>query len=64
MPHTDTLNIIKINIHALGAEKTTGSDKCWANIHTVQGHEPKQETVRAEKCYTNMDSIAKYNNKT
>ena len=33
-------------------------------MHTVQGDKLKQETVRAEKYYTNMDSISKSNNKT
>ena len=33
-------------------------------MHTVQEDQPKQETVRAEKCNTNMDSISKSNNKT
>ena len=33
-------------------------------MHTVQGDEPKQETIRAEMCYTNMDSMSKYNDKT
>ena len=37
--------------------------KCCTNMHTVQGDEPKQEIVRAEKCYTNMDNISKSNNK-
>ena len=32
-------------------------------MHTVQGVEPKQERVRVEKCYTNLHSISKLNNK-
>ena len=64
MPDTDVLNIIKININALGAEQTRDSDKCCTNIHTVQRVKPKQETVKAEKWYTNMDSISNLNNKT
>ena len=59
MPDIDALNIIKINIHTIGAEQT-----CGANMHTVQRDDPKQETVRAEKCYTNTDSISRSNNKT
>ena len=43
MPDTDSLNIT-INIHTIGAEQTGDSDKCCANMHTVQGDEPKQET--------------------
>ena len=38
MPDTDVLNIIKISINAIGAEQTGGSDKCCANMHTVQGN--------------------------
>ena len=64
MPNTDMLNIIKINIHTIDTEQTGDSDKCCANIHTIQEDEPKQETVRAEKCYRNMDSISISNNKT
>ena len=64
MPDTDVLNIIKINIHAIGTEQTGDSDKCCTNMHIVQEDGPKQERVRAEKCYTNMDSISKSNNKT
>ena len=41
MPDTDALNIIKINIHTIGAEQTGGSDKCCTNMHTAQGDEPK-----------------------
>ena len=62
MPDTDALIIIKINIHTIGAEQTGGSDNC-ANMHVVQGDDPRQETVRPEKFYTNMDSISKSNKK-
>ena len=44
MSETDVLNIIKINIHAIGTEQTGDSDKSCANMHTVQEDEPKQET--------------------
>ena len=37
MPDTDMLNIIKININTIGTEQTGGSDKCCADMHTVQG---------------------------
>ena len=63
MSDTDTLNIMKININIIGAEETGGNDKHCTNMHTVQGDEPKQEVGRAEKCYTNMDSISKLNDK-
>ena len=33
-------------------------------MNTIQWDEPKQETFRAEKCYTNIDTISKANNKT
>ena len=59
MPDTDMLNIIKINIDSIGTEDASNSDKWCANMHTVQRFEPKQETGRGEKCYTNMDSISK-----
>ena len=59
MPDKDALNIIKININTIGAEQTGGSYMCCANMYTVLGDEPKQETGRAEKCYTNMYSISK-----
>ena len=64
MPDIDVLDKIKINIHTTGAEQTGGSDNCCTNMHTVQKDDLMQETVRAEKCYTNTDSISKSNNKT
>ena len=33
-------------------------------MHAVHRDDPKQETVRVEKCYTNTDNIAKSNNET
>ena len=63
MPDTEVLNIIKINTNTIGAEQTRDSGKCCANMYTVQSVEPKQETIRAEKCYTNVDSISNSNNK-
>ena len=64
MCDTNVLKITKINIHSIGAEQDGGSHKSCINMHTVHGDEPKQETGRAEKCYTNMDRISKSNNKT
>ena len=64
MPNIDTLNIIKIDIHAIDTEQTGGSDNCCANMHTVQTDDPKQVTVKVGKCYTNTDSISKSNNET
>ena len=52
---TDALNIIKININSIGTEYTRDGNWC-ANMHTVQGSNPKQETNAVEKCCTNMDS--------
>ena len=62
MPDIDGLNIIKLNIHTVGAEQTRGSDNCCANMHPIQRDDPKQETVKAEKYCTNTDSISKSNN--
>ena len=58
MPDTDMLNIIKINVDSIGAEDARDSKWC-ANTHTVWESELKQETDRAEKCCTYMDSISK-----
>ena len=58
MPDTDVLNIIEIDIDSIGTEDARDSKWC-ASMHTVWEPEPKQETERAEKCYTNMDSILK-----
>ena len=63
MPDTDALNTIKINTNAIGAEQARGSNNGCTNMHTDQGVIPKQETGRAEKYYTNIDSISKLNNK-
>ena len=49
MLDTDALNIIKMNIDLIGVEDARDSNKCCANVHTVQGPEPKQETGRTEK---------------
>ena len=49
MPDIDALNIIEINIHAIGAEQTTGSDKCCTSMCAIQRGDPKQETVKAEE---------------
>ena len=59
MPDIDVLNIIKININSIATEDARDSDKQCANMHAVWESEPKQETDRAEKCKTNMDSISK-----
>ena len=63
MPDIDTLNIIKVNIHSIGTEQTGDSDSCCTNRTMVQREDTKQETNRAEKCYTNTDGISKSNNK-
>ena len=59
IPDTDVFNIIKINIDSMGAEDARDSEWC-GNMHTVWESKAKQETDRAEKCYTNMDSISKF----
>ena len=61
MPDTDTLYIIKINIHSIGAEDVRDSDWC-ANMHTAQGSNHGQETGTAEKCCTNKDNISNSKN--
>ena len=53
------LKIIKINIDSVVAEDTRDSDKWCADVHTIWVFEPKQETGRVEKCYTNVDSSSK-----
>ena len=58
MPDTDVLNIISINIHAIGAEDTRDSEQ-HTNTHTVQGSKPRQETDGEDKCCTNMYRISK-----
>ena len=64
MPDIDALNIIKINIHIIDTEQTGGNYNFCTNMHTVQRDDPKQETVRAKKCYTNTANISKSNSKT
>ena len=64
MPDIDMLNVLKINIHTIGAEQNRGNDNCCTNMHAIQGDDLMQETVKAEKCCTNIDSISKSNNRT
>ena len=59
MPDIDTLNIINIKIHSIGTEHGGGNDNCCKNKATAKGTDPMQETNRAEKYYTNTDSISK-----
>ena len=59
MPDTDVLNIIKINIDSISAKDATDRNEWCANMHTVWASKPKQETGRAEKCYTSIDNISK-----
>ena len=59
MPAADVLNIIKININSIGPEQARGSDKLLCKHAHCLGSEPKEETVRGVKRYTNMDSISK-----
>ena len=63
MPDIDMHNIIKGNIHLLGAEQTGDSDNCCTNRPLAQREIMNQETNRAEKCYTKTDSISKSNYK-
>ena len=50
MPYTDTLNIILITIHTIGAEDA-GDSKQYTNMHTIKGSKPRQETGREDKNY-------------
>ena len=59
MPGIDVVNVIKVNIHSIGTEQTGGGDNHFANRPAVQREDTKQETDRAEECYTNN----KFNNK-
>ena len=63
MPYIDTLNIININIYSIGTEQAGDCDNCYTSKPTAQREDTKQETNRAEKCYTNADSISKSNSK-
>ena len=49
MPDIDVLNILKISIHAIGVEQTRGNDNYCTNMHTTQGDDQMQETIKAEK---------------
>ena len=62
MPDIDALNIINININTTDTEDGRGTDNCCTNKSTPQSANMMQETDRAEKCYTNTDSISKSNN--
>ena len=64
MHDIDVLDIIKLNIHTIGADQTRGSDNCCAKMHNMQRDDPKQEAVKAEKYCTNTDSISKSANKS
>ena len=61
MPDTNALNIIKINIHSIGAEDVRDS-KWSANIHTAWGSNYRQETGRAKNFCTNKVSISNSTN--
>ena len=43
MPDIDTLNIININIHSIGAEHYGGNDNCCTNMAAVQSSDMIQE---------------------
>ena len=49
MPDIDALNILKLNIHAIGAEQTRGSDNCCTSMHVMQGDDlnRKQSKLRS-----------------
>ena len=58
MPDMDTLNIINIYIHSIGVEDARDIEQ-YANMHTIQGSNLRQETHRDEKCCTNTDNFLK-----
>ena len=62
MPDIDVLNIISIDIHSIGTEYDAGNDNCCTNEVAAQSTGMMQETNRAEKCYTNTDSISNPDN--
>ena len=58
MPDTDMLNIILINIHAIGAEDARDSNQ-YTNMHTIQGptQDRKQmERISAVKTWTSFQN--------
>ena len=63
MSDIDMLNNMNVNIHSIGTKQAGDSDNCYTNKPATQIEDMKQETNRAKKCYTNMDSITKSNGK-
>ena len=64
MSDTDTfniINIIKINIHSIGAEDIRDDERC-ENLHNIQRSNHVQDTGRTKKCYTNKDNISNSTN--
>ena len=62
MHYIDALNIININIHSVGTEHGGGNDTCCTNKATPQSAGMTQETNKAEKSFTNIDSNLKSDN--
>ena len=70
MPNINIPNIININGNTIDTEESHRVNNCSPNIAILQGsrHEQHytkmmQEADRAEKCYTNRDSISNVDNK-
>ena len=69
MPDIDVLNIMHINVNTIDVRDGSCTDNCCTNKAIPQSpwHEQQyanmtQATDRAEKCYTNTDSISKSDN--
>ena len=69
MPYYDVLDIININFKTIDTEDGRGTDNCCTNKaipkstwHKQQYANTMQETDEAKKCYTNTDSISKFDN--
>ena len=69
LPDIDALNIINITVNTIDMKDGNGTDNCYTNeaIPQSRWYEQQytnmtQETERAEKCYTNTDSISKSDN--
>ena len=62
IPDIDMLYTINVNIHSIGTEHDGGSDNCCTNKAAAHSTDTTQEANKAEKCYTNTDSISKSGN--
>ena len=70
MSNINTLDILTINCNTIGTREADITNKCSAITANCQGscceqHYTNmiQEAARPQKCYTNIDSMSKSNNK-